>query len=393
MTPDELIRLIQGGESSRVEFKSKANPKQLDRVWETVCGFANDLEGAGGGVIVFGVDDSGMITGETFDDEKLLRLSGFRDGQIVPVPTGTVEKIRVDGQELVVMKIKANPFPPVRFNGRAYVRVGTRTSAATASDEALLSQRRSAPVFDLSPVPGADVSDLDLEFFRQSYLSSAVAPDVLQANERPIGLQLVATRMAVNAEDPSPTVTGLLTLCPRVRDFIPGAYVQFSRFDGPDLSDPIRDAATLDGTLTDVIRRLDEKIEAHIETAVTLDRGPTEEVHPTYPLVALQQITRNAIMHRSYEFSNAPVRVLWYSDRVEVISPGGPFGIVTKENFGSGITDYRNPHVAEAMRTLGYVQRFGVGISVARDHARKNGNRIEWRVEQTTVLCTIWKAT
>ena len=38
------------------------------------------------------------------------------------------------------------------------------------------------------------------------------------------------------------------------------------------------------------------------------------------------------------------------------------------------IADYRNPHLAEAMRNLGYIQRFGVGISLARQELQKNGN-------------------
>ena len=47
----------------------------------------------------------------------------------------------------------------------------------------------------------------------------------------------------------------------------------------------------------------------------------------------------------------------------------------TVENFGSpGVTDYRNPTVAEAMKTLGFVQRFGVGIATARRELKGNGN-------------------
>ena len=84
---------------------------------------------------------------------------------------------------------------------------------------------------------------------------------------------------------------------------------------------------------------------------------------------------RNAVLHRSYEATNAPVRVTWYDDRIEVSNPGGPFGSVTQENFGSqGITDYRNPNLAEALRVLGFVQQFGVGIVMARRALESNGN-------------------
>jgi ATP-dependent DNA helicase RecG len=80
-------------------------------------------------------------------------------------------------------------------------------------------------------------------------------------------------------------------------------------------------------------------------------------------------------LHRTYEGTNAPVRITWFNDRIEIQNPGGPFGQVNRQNFGQpGITDYRNPHLAEAMKNLGYVQRFGVGIPLARRELEKNGN-------------------
>lgn len=67
------------------------------------------------------------------------------------------------------------------------------------------------------------------------------------------------------------------------------------------------------------------------------------------------------------------------------------FGTVTPENFGRpGLTDYRNPNLAEAMKVLGYVQRFGVGIPTAQRELEKNGNRgLEFSVEPTFVQMTV----
>jgi ATP-dependent DNA helicase RecG len=89
----------------------------------------------------------------------------------------------------------------------------------------------------------------------------------------------------------------------------------------------------------------------------------------------LEQLTRNAILHRNYDSTSAPVRIFWFADRIEILSPGGPYGQVTIDNFAQpGLTDYRNPHVAEAFRHLGYVQKFGVGIPTARRELQRNGN-------------------
>lgn len=91
-------------------------------------------------------------------------------------------------------------------------------------------------------------------------------------------------------------------------------------------------------------------------------------------MIALQQIVRNALMHRSYEGTNAPVRIYWYSDRVEVMSPGFLYGNVNQYNILEGETDYRNPLVAEAMYHLGFAQRFGFGIPQALKALAENGN-------------------
>jgi ATP-dependent DNA helicase RecG len=112
---------------------------------------------------------------------------------------------------------------------------------------------------------------------------------------------------------------------------------------------------------------------------------------PDYPLDALQQLVRNAVMHRDYQTSNAPVRITWFRDRIEIQNPGGPYGQVTRENFGQpGITDYRNPHLAEALKILGFVQRFGVGIQLARRALQENGNAApDFNVQANHVLVTI----
>ena len=96
-------------------------------------------------------------------------------------------------------------------------------------------------------------------------------------------------------------------------------------------------------------------------------------------------------MHRSFEGTNAPIRISWFADRIEIQNPGGPFGQVTQENFGQpGVADYRNPHLAEAMKILGYVQRFGVGIATARAELATNGNPpLEFQVTQNFVHVTV----
>jgi ATP-dependent DNA helicase RecG len=197
--------------------------------------------------------------------------------------------------------------------------------------------------------------------------------------------------MVASADDPIPTVLGLLVLGKRPNDFLAGDYIQFVRFDGESLADDIIDESVADGPLSQMIRSIEAKFEAHNLTRVDLKSRSTEVRTSTYPINALQQIIRNAVMHRAYDSTNAPIRVYWFTDRIEIISPGGSFGIVTEANFGqSGIADYRNPNLAEAMKVLGFVQRFGVGIATAKRALEANGNPpLSFEISQAAVACKI----
>ena len=96
----------------------------------------------------------------------------------------------------------------------------------------------------------------------------------------------------------------------------------------------------------------------------------------------------NAIMHRLYE-STSPIRFYWFSDRIEVQNPGGLFGEATPENFPRQ-NSYRNPVVAEAMKVLGYVNKYGRGVLRAQEALRINGNPpLDFKFEPTYFLAIV----
>ena len=180
---------------------------------------------------------------------------------------------------------------------------------------------------------------------------------------------------------------GLLVAGKSPSDWIPCAYIQFVRIDGTALGDPILSAKELRGALSDMLTELDDLLRINIQTSVEFTTGTVETRTPDYPFAALQQVARNAVLHRTYENTHAPVRIYWFSDRVEIQNPGGPFGQVTVENFGKpGVCDYRNPHLAGAMKDLGFVQRFGMGIAITLGEMAKNGNpKPEFQVNDSHV--------
>lgn len=391
-TDAQLEALMADLESDRAERKQSFNGDAPQKVREAVCAFANDLAGHGEpGVVLIGVHDNGTpMPGFAVTDELLRNLADIKtDGNIVPPPALLVEKRLLQGGEVAVITVWPCDTPPARYKGRIHVRWGPRRGLATAQDERILNERRrhrDRP-YDVQPVNEAVTSELDRLRFEQEYLPALVARDVLDANERSYEQKLAATKMVLSDSEPTPTVLGLLVIGKSPSDWIPGAYTQFLRFAGNDLTEPVSDEEAIYGTVADQIRRLEEKLVAHNTRSVRFASVANEVREEAYPLDALRQLVRNAQMHRSYEATNTPVRVYWFDDRIEIHNPGGPFGSVTPENFGQpGITDYRNPNLAEALRALGYVQRFGAGIAIAR---KALGQRLHFEVQAGVVAAIV----
>lgn len=394
-TDEELERLLVDIESDLVERKGTWAGDAPEKGRQAACAFANDLpDHRRPGVLFVGATDNGMPSGLAITDQLLQTLSDIKtDGNILPPPSIFVEKRVLHGAEMAVVMAQPADAPPVRYRGRIWIRIGPRRGVATAQDERILNEKRrfrDIP-FDVQPVPSSALKDLSKLYFDEEYLPSAFPADVLDANERSYEQRLTACKMVAPTDPPVPTVLGLLVIGVSPRDWLSGAYVQFLRIDGTELSDAIADEAVLDGNLAQVLRRLDEKLDSHNRISVDVKSHHTERRETPYPRAALQQILRNAVMHRTYEGTNAPVRVYWFNDRIEIHSPGGPFGAVTTENFGQpGLTDYRNPNLADAMKTLGFVQRFGIGIAIAQKELHKNGNPpAEFQVTNSSVLAVI----
>ena len=391
LTDAELISLIEGGENDRVEFTSAT--QDLDKLREAICAFANDLPAYGKpGVLFVGLEDDGSCAGLSIDDNLMQKLGGLRsDGKILPFPNMTVEKKTLRGCEVAVIQVSPSDNPPVKVDGRCWIRPGPRRAQATPEDERRLTEKRrwgNLP-YDMQGVAGATVeTDIDMRRFESEYLPTAVSPEVLEENRRDREEQLKALRLV--AQDGTPTVTAILMLGIDPRRWFPGAYIQFVRYDGGKVTAPVLDQAELSGTLADQLREVDKLLNLHIFTA--LDNSGDRHIEgPDYPLPALRELVRNAVIHRNYEDSYTPVRVTWFRNSLQISSPGSVYGAVTRQNFGApDATSYRNPSIAEAMKSQGFMQRFGMGIQIAREELRENGNPPpEFKIEDNFVFVTI----
>lgn len=388
-TDSELSKLVADPESDLVERKeSAADGRKIRR---NICAFANDLPGHGRpGVVVVGVRDDGSCASLPIGDELLTRLADIHgDGDILPLPSMTVQKRTLGDCEVAVVTVQPARDTPVRYRGRVWVRVGPSVREGSVEDERMLAERRRASdaPFDMKPNASATLDDLDLDFVRQQYLTVALAQDVLERNARPLEQQMRSLRLV---QGDRPTWGALLAFGRDSQAFLPGAYIQFLRIDGTSITAPLTKRKEITGRLPDVIRQLDETLDVNIGVRTEVAGHSREVCRADYPVDAIRQLAYNAIMHRSYEGTNTPIRVHWFADRIEVASPGGLYGRMTPQNFGTGDTDYRNPLLAEIMANLGFAQRFGLGLPLAREAMLANDNPPpEFRFEPSLVVAVL----
>jgi ATP-dependent DNA helicase RecG len=386
----ELEKLLAETESDRTERKqSLTHP---DAVAQAICAFANDLPGhRSPGYVFVGADDNGTPVRLPITDQLLQNLAHLRgDGRILPVPHLAVQKRTLRGIDVAVVEVHPSDMPPVRFNGQTWIRIGPRRGIATIQEERVLTERQVAGIrtFDQRRCLGTTVDDMLIDFFQNEYLPHVVDREILAQNQRSVEQQLASLRLFDLAAD-MPTHAGILVFGKDPLRFIPGAFIQFVRFDGLTLADPVQDRKEITGNLQTQLLQLDNLLPLQVRTARRSSTGLQHEDHPDYPRVAVREIALNAIMHRAFEGTNAPVRINWFTDRVEIQNPGGLYGSVNPQNF-QRMSDYRNPVIAEAMKGLGYVEKFGTGIARANAALNANGNpQAEFQFEHTHVLVTL----
>ncbi len=389
---EALQHHIHDLESDRIE--RTISTKDIEKFSKAICAFSNDMpDHRKPGYLIVGVEDDGEPKGLKVTDTILKDLASIRpSGAILPLPEMNVQEYTLpDGRgDVVVVEVNPSNMPPVRYKGRVWIRVGPTCQTASESEERILSERRvsHALTFDARPCLGSDLSELVQGLFLNTYLPNAVSPDIIEQNNREIKEQLASLRFYDLKED-CPTYAGILLFGQDPMRWIPGAYIQFVRFNGTAMSDPVVNEKRFSGDLITVLKNVTEFIPFQIQQYPEYENIFKERAVLDYPERAVRELLMNAIMHCKYEYSTTPIRCNWFSDRIEILNPGGLYGDVTPENY-THFTSYRNPEIAEAMKTLGYVNCFGAGMNIINADLLNNGNpQAEFTFEPSHVHVTV----
>ena len=375
LTDTDLSKIIKEPESFRVE--RTVSVSDTDKFSQAICAFANDMAGSGlPGYLLIGIDDqTGCPCGLQVTDQLLQTLSSLTaNGNILPAPALVAYAMKLpSGDEIAVVEVQPSTLPPVRYKGRIYIRRGPAKAIANEAEETILIERRTvgAKTFDAQACIEAGLSDLALDLFTNTYRPMAIDAQTIADNHRSIEHQLAALRFFDTRRN-GPTHAGMILFAKDLLHWLPNAYIQFVSFNGTDMSAEPLSEKKFQGDLLSLIRELNSFV-SQITHSRPVRISPIEEkLVSDYPEAALRELLMNAILHRSYE-SAAPVRFYQFTNRIEIQNPGTLYGEASQDNFPRQ-NSYRNPILAEAMKTLGAINRYGRGVERAMELLSKNAS-------------------
>lgn len=346
-------------ESRILEFKSEVTNSFL----KTVSAYAN----FGTGVIQFGIRDDGSICGVADAGKVCLDLENRINDSISPKPDYSLS---IDNRtDVITLMVSEGRYKPYLYKGKAYRR------SDTASIE----------------VDGLELKRLTLEGSNLYY-------EELVNEEQELTFSILEAELKRTLEISELTDDMLRTFGfytkERRYNIAAALFADLNSFSGIDAArfgnsiSEILDRETFAGM--SVLKQYDliavmfkryyqyEKIEGFERVSVDL-----------IPEAAFREAIANALVHRTWDI-RSHIRVSMFSDRVEIVSPGGlPRGITKEEYLNGNISNLRNPILGNLFYRMHYIEMFGTGIKRIKEAYRDCALKPDFEIYENSIVVTL----
>jgi len=355
MQAEELLKIIRNGESSYVEFKEeRIRPRDLA---EEIVAFANSE----GGVILLGVCDDGNILGVLDKDieEKVMNICR---NNCIPSVIPDFQSVEVDNKIVAVITVsKGLNKPYYSTDHRYYLRVGSTKRIASREELLRLFEANGSLHYDISPVAGTSINDLNLDVVRDYFLKYN-AFDLHEESKEVVERILTnADMMTESNNERLCTVGGLLVFGKSPEKRLPQSGVSFAHFRGIEITDELIDKKVITGRIQDTAEQLLVVLKNNMK-AYSVINGLKREEKEEYPILVFREAIVNSLVHRNYSITGSQIRIFMFDDRVEFHSPGRLPNTVTVEKMKVGVSYARNPFLVKYMENLRYIDQLGRGI-------------------------------
>ncbi len=334
-------------ESETVELKLIVT----DVIKKEIVAFANSE----GGTIYIGVSDDGEVVGIEDSDKSGLQVSNMVHDNIKPDLSMFVSyrTLNFDGKEVLSIDVERGTNRPYYLANKGlrpegvYIRHGFSSIPASDSNIRNMIKETDGDVYEALRSINQDLTFNSCEN---------------EFKNRNIDFKEQALKLVSN--DGLYTNLGLLLSdqCPYT---IKAAV--FEDYDQSLFKDRNEFSGSLLKQLEDVYSFID-KYNNNRSTFDKLWRIDTRD----YPEKALREALLNSIVHRDYSYS-ASTLISIYKDRLEIVSVGGLMPGYELKDIKNGLSDTRNPNLANIFYRLKLIEAYGTGIKKIYDAYELSG--------------------
>ncbi|MGD1994151.1 MAG: ATP-binding protein, partial [Anaerolineae bacterium] len=357
--------ILQRGPGQILALMEELDAQELA---ETMVAFAN----ADGGTIVIGVDESGRSTGEVFPDEV---ESIVQEAVLAGRPPVQMEwnQEEIAGGFAFFIRIPRSTELHSLADGRVLIRTSNENRPLSGEEIRQLAATKSTGDYETEVLPGATREDLDdqmIEKFVELW-------EERRGREWTRSKDDLLTQVSALTPEGQPTVMGVLLFGRDPQRFLPQSGLVFVKFPGTSprgengLAGYGRREEIM-GPLAQIIERAWSVIMEEMQTGAVV-KGLKREEQTEYPRRAIREALINAVAHRDYRLGGRRIEVRMFSDRMEVISPGGLPGYITLDNI---VDEHfsRNPRIVSGLFQWGYIEELGLGVDLMIDEMTAAGH-------------------
>jgi predicted HTH transcriptional regulator len=363
MTALELVDIISTGETSKVQFKREIDSS--DSIAAELIAFSNSR----GGKLFLGIEDkTGKITGLSAEQIHKYNqlLASIDNDMVMPQVSIDTEIVSVssDGngdKKVLVVEVSEGIAKPYKDrNGAIWIKQGSDKRRLTDNNEQVrLFQQSGILYLDEMVVPQTSIVDVDFAKVEQ-YLKAIQKREI----EDPVEITEKLLNNLNIMKGGRLTLGGLLFFARDPQKYRPAFCVKAISFFGNSIGGTTyRSSQDIIGTVPEVfeetIRFFTSNLH-HIQAGQNFNSVGKLEVSRT----ALEELVQNALVHRDYS-KNAPVRVMIFDNRIEIVSPGALPNSLTVENIKMGNAVVRNNLLVSYCSKLMIYRGFGSGITRA----------------------------
>ena len=361
----ELLDIISAGETSNVQFKREID--NYDKIAEEMIAFSNSK----GGTILIGIEDKkGTIYGLDYQQLQTYSITiaqiahdnvkpqVFLFTEVVSIPTMEGDK------KVLVIEVSEGVNKPYKDNnGTIWIKQGPDKRRLTDNNEQIrLFQQSGLLYIDEMIVPDTSMDDVDnskVEKYMEVIQKGETEP-LIEIND------IFLTNLNI-LKAGRLTLSGLLVFGKDPQKYRPAFCVKAVSFFGDNIGDSYyRDSRDITGTVPELYDHgmlfFMQNLK-HVQKGQNFNKPGILEISD----IALAELLQNALLHRDYS-KNAPVRLMIFDNRIEIVSPGCLPNSLTVDNIKLGNAAVRNNLLVSYCSKLMNYKGFGSGIIRALNH-------------------------